>query len=418
MAETRRYTAQDIEKYHHGQLSAAEMHALEKAALDDPFLAEAIEGYRFPGDHASATGMLKKQLAARTRKFTALPLLRVAAVLVLLVGAGLLLRLITNPQEKEIAQVPAREVKQTSPATDSIPDTTPGSPIVTHTESGGSGSTSTNSGKLSRQRDEPIVSKKETAVSVPPVAVEETGKDRPLEEIVVHPAVPKTETAVKEMNRRKIDENEDVSNRSKRAGPYRQMNNYLRGRVTDPKNNPVPFANITNTADSTATYADADGNFRITASDTTVDVHVRSVGYESSRARLSENSSNQIKLRDAPGPTLDEVVAVTGTKPQRKSVFDKRKHEGPEPEDGWENYGMYLVNNLQLPGDFGDRNGTVEISFQVDRMGRPFNIRVEKSLCPPCDAEAIRLIREGPRWESRTRKGRAVVAVPFTSYHR
>lgn len=34
----------DIEKYRSGALSASEMHALEKRALTDPFLAEALEG--------------------------------------------------------------------------------------------------------------------------------------------------------------------------------------------------------------------------------------------------------------------------------------------------------------------------------------------------------------------------------------
>ena len=38
------YNAATIEKYLAGELSPAEMHALEKAALDDPFLADAIEG--------------------------------------------------------------------------------------------------------------------------------------------------------------------------------------------------------------------------------------------------------------------------------------------------------------------------------------------------------------------------------------
>ena len=41
----RKYTAVDIEKYHKGLLSPKEMHELEKAALDDPFLADALEGY-------------------------------------------------------------------------------------------------------------------------------------------------------------------------------------------------------------------------------------------------------------------------------------------------------------------------------------------------------------------------------------
>ena len=39
------YTAKDISCYIEGRLSAEQMHAMEKAALDDPFLAEAMEGY-------------------------------------------------------------------------------------------------------------------------------------------------------------------------------------------------------------------------------------------------------------------------------------------------------------------------------------------------------------------------------------
>jgi len=39
------YTAADILEYLSGKLSPSEMHAMEKAALDDPFLAEAMEGY-------------------------------------------------------------------------------------------------------------------------------------------------------------------------------------------------------------------------------------------------------------------------------------------------------------------------------------------------------------------------------------
>lgn len=39
------YSAIDIQRYLNGQMSAKEMHAMETAALDDPFLAEAIEGF-------------------------------------------------------------------------------------------------------------------------------------------------------------------------------------------------------------------------------------------------------------------------------------------------------------------------------------------------------------------------------------
>ena len=34
----------DIERYRKGELTPSEMHALEKKALSDPFLADALEG--------------------------------------------------------------------------------------------------------------------------------------------------------------------------------------------------------------------------------------------------------------------------------------------------------------------------------------------------------------------------------------
>ncbi len=46
---TYHYSAADIQRYLQGKMSAAEMHAIEKAALDDPFLADALEGYRDVG---------------------------------------------------------------------------------------------------------------------------------------------------------------------------------------------------------------------------------------------------------------------------------------------------------------------------------------------------------------------------------
>ena len=38
------YSREDLLRYISGQMPAAEMHALEKAALEDPFLADALDG--------------------------------------------------------------------------------------------------------------------------------------------------------------------------------------------------------------------------------------------------------------------------------------------------------------------------------------------------------------------------------------
>lgn len=57
------YSAADIQRYVQGKLSAREMHAMEKAALDDPFLADAIEGMQqalADHDEALVTGQLQQ----------------------------------------------------------------------------------------------------------------------------------------------------------------------------------------------------------------------------------------------------------------------------------------------------------------------------------------------------------------------
>jgi hypothetical protein len=90
------YDAADIERYYNGQMTVAERHALEKAALDDPFLADAMEGYssRQVNVHADMNE-LNKRLDERTGKVVPIKKsryawLRIAALLLLMISGGLL----------------------------------------------------------------------------------------------------------------------------------------------------------------------------------------------------------------------------------------------------------------------------------------------------------------------------------------
>jgi len=95
------FTPTDIEKYHNGLLSPKERHALEKAALDDPFLADALEGYAVEGINVNADiAELKKRLAEKTEQAKVIPIqpqaglsfpwLRAAVMVILIAGAGVL----------------------------------------------------------------------------------------------------------------------------------------------------------------------------------------------------------------------------------------------------------------------------------------------------------------------------------------
>lgn len=71
---TKEYSAADIQRYLQGNMSAADMHALEQAALDDPFLADAIEGMQQTLETHDAglinthLSDLSRQVAERTKQ--------------------------------------------------------------------------------------------------------------------------------------------------------------------------------------------------------------------------------------------------------------------------------------------------------------------------------------------------------------
>lgn len=105
-----------LERYRKGLLTPAEAHALEKAALDDPLLADAMEGYmNMERDTASERSFLKSWINERVEENQAAiryiprqnnfqPFLRVAAVFLVLIGAawmGYVLWL--EPQEPVLA---------------------------------------------------------------------------------------------------------------------------------------------------------------------------------------------------------------------------------------------------------------------------------------------------------------------------
>ena len=105
------YTAKDIERYHSGQMSVAEMHALEKAALDDPFLADALEGYTLTKTASTDLASLQQKLQERIEKkeekrkvfYVSSSWIKIAALFVLFAGAGWLIYQTLSTKEEEIA---------------------------------------------------------------------------------------------------------------------------------------------------------------------------------------------------------------------------------------------------------------------------------------------------------------------------
>jgi len=68
------------------------------------------------------------------------------------------------------------------------------------------------------------------------------------------------------------------------------------------------------------------------------------------------------------------------------------------PIGGWASLDSYITDHNKLSKD-GSAGKFVELSFLIDAEGNPSDIKVEKAVAKEFDEEAIRLIKEGPKWE-------------------
>jgi hypothetical protein len=121
MSEPNKYhsfSAQDIERYRQGQMTPVEQHALELAALEDPFLADALEGYAFTSTPEADLQSLKNRLEQKTNKKRLIPVyrtsqfwMRVAALFVVVAGAGYLVSRTFQNDPVNVARVNEKETQ-------------------------------------------------------------------------------------------------------------------------------------------------------------------------------------------------------------------------------------------------------------------------------------------------------------------
>ena len=112
MNQSKNYTVSDIERYHSGQLSPAEMHAIEKAALDDPFLADALEGFTHTTMPAADLSTLQQKLQLRIEAdkkrrgvfYIGNNWMKIAALFILIAGGGwLVFQMLPSTNNNEVA---------------------------------------------------------------------------------------------------------------------------------------------------------------------------------------------------------------------------------------------------------------------------------------------------------------------------
>jgi TonB family protein len=105
------------------------------------------------------------------------------------------------------------------------------------------------------------------------------------------------------------------------------------------------------------------------------------------------------------------LISGTATYEDGKSAtYAKTRGVPPQFKGGLNAFSSYLGRSIEYPIDARSNNvqGKVILSFIVEKDGKISNIVVAKSVSPSIDAEAVRVIRNSPRWIPGTQFGRPV----------
>jgi hypothetical protein len=380
----------DIQKYLKGELSAREMHQLEKAALEDPFLSDALEGLAMPHSDGDL-GDLRSRLDARVEeKEKGLPVLwfrrpafRVAAAVILLAGIGLtayytLLKGKERGENSSLAKATATtgttsaEKTTAAPSAQPLPPSATATPPATapHLPPATADSTKLSNGAaaaldatipasadhrpaantLRAKHKHKVVEARDADLTKAEVSIPAEAKAAPPAEAKV--AAPETATAGlrteaptlpgTKVSKDTVLQNKSLArkmqssfseNYSFRAKP---SSLFFSGRVVDANDKPLAGASLFLKGYSNfKTITDNQGqfSFQLPRQDTTRQMTVALVGYQQASFSLNTSSqiNNIIRLQEAK-TSLDEVV-VTGFGKQRRETLASVPSDSKEQLD-------------------------------------------------------------------------------------
>jgi len=346
------YSAADIEKYWRGELSATEQHAMEKAALEDPFLADAMEGYEEKAQlsqpvMAADNNELRKRLVERVGEKQSARVIKygwwkVAAAAIVLIGAGWLYSGISNKARQET--VATNKIKKELPVivkTDTI-NTAAGTaaggdsdilPDLAVNKSPRAAVKDNRSFKKEKDKE----AEAETAIA-PSVTAGEPAAVKPGAAQSADSISSDKKDVAKQMERKEeLSKSFDVAQPEQKAKPFsagddnanrnalasrsNNFSNTFIGNVRNQSNQPIAntFVQIPNL--NVATKTDKKGYFSFEAPDTALSVSIAADGFETQNLSLRNKAMlNQITLKPVQNVLREVVVQSNGAEKKKQSV--------------------------------------------------------------------------------------------------
>jgi TonB family protein len=438
-------SAELMSAYLSGSLSPAMQHAVEKHLLDNPFEAEAMEGFAENTSALNAVDALEEKLAIRIKEWEGraiIPLWRhflpYAASFILLLVATIAAVYFYGP----VGSQDGISLKGTDHIPlDSLSRPAPRQPIVN----------SANMAKVGISKDkEPASFRDDNSIKKAPRNPVESARKKENEDLdrmiadiprllkssqrEIPQATPEpkamaelddtveeelvkvasgvavnTEKSAKKAIRSNIVSQtlDSETSLEEVAGKLtvNAKNQLIKGQVTDAETGEnLPGVSVYLKNAKTGVNTDLDGNFSIKA--TIGDVLVITlIGMDKKEVEITDETLQKIEL-STDIRQLSEVV-ITGYGRSEKKV---ESYQNAQPRTGMKAFKQYLKEQLQYPASAmeNETEGKVKLKLSISAAGRIVNIEVVNSVSESCDTEAIRLIRFGPSWEAAEKNGEAV----------
>lgn len=400
--------------YIRGLRKGKEAHRLEKESMQDPFLADAMDGYnQVEGNHEQRIEKLRMQVSAHSakKKSTYAITWSIAACLIIGFGISSYFLFLKKSMTDEVfiaeESVSIKLAEPAAPPTPAIPATptvpaTPQKEIALATTKVKTDSTPI-SEITARQADKKDMIAEIQTTSQPqgaPVAAVPMMEEVSEETAALQEVVATIDT---------FESESDKKMKLAKVATILPQNNMIKGRVTDEKGEPLIGASVTYKGTNIGTITNMNGEFSLVKKDDKKRLTAEYIGYDPVEIQVDTSRTMLIAMNENKQALNEVVVVGYGAKKNKKSTTlgsDAKVKEQTEkeitlqPVIGKRSYQKYLKEHLVRPTDekCAQVKGKVVLTFLINKEGRPFYIKVKESLCESADKEAIRLIQEGPDW--------------------
>lgn len=383
----------DIKDYLRGNRKGRAANRLEREALSDPFLFEALEGLTTtPGDPIDGLIRLERQLdeRARSSRKKNRGWLYIAASILVLAMCGTLWYMQTGREVVEPQMALLRAPMQM--AEDSSRELR---------SSGTAGNLDSTSGSLVKDSSVDAVAKQQF-------------KNRSISEVSAGKVMEMMENT-EEIGTVTVEQDTALA-----LTKAKVMQNVVEGVVTDERGNPLPGVTVLVTGTNLGVATDAQGLFRLSVPEKKAHLMFQFVGMKTQGVSVVAGEKIQVKMsEDAKG--LEEVV-VTGYQ-----TVTKREMVGSVATiqidtnvvaslDDVTHFNRYAEQALQYPKEDleKDNEGVIYVSFELNKKNTPSRIRIKDGFSKESNKELIRLLSNGPKWENSRIGVRIYATVRFT----